>query len=1377
MDINEEISKINSEWTIKYDVHIGHIRKKYQKIEEWKNKQFNLADNNYDFINFRESPKTINILLPDGFEREFISNLEDSLYENERFTFIDTNKTREINSEEIKKHFNNKRLCFDLTKKDLQTGLLKIYNQYVVNTQETGNSSLFLALGMLEWLEKRTIRSPIIFIPLEISRKGLTTFEISMGDDEPRVNATLINKLKDEFYLEFPLIDDYLPTDEYGIDIKKILAHVEEVIKNHDPSWSVQDTAYIGHFSFAKYLMWKDLEEIDIEHLLKKNPLFAKLVDPVSHKYRDNINFPNEEDLDNEYPPNQVYCPLSADSSQLAAIIAAAKGKTFVLHGPPGTGKSQTITNIISNCLANGKRVLFVSEKKVALDVVYKRLSDIGLSPFCLELHSNKGNKRAVLDQLHESIINLDTIESNTWNEKCDSIEKIRKELNQYVNSIHRSRETGESYFYGISQLSKLRAFPDLKIYESPKWPDFSKFSNNDLRIRRDHIDHLKNYLKDIGNPLSHPWKESQGCEWSPQLKKDVDELLNSIHQQLLKLRTSTTMLFKQIFRGCTDHQDISFKSYLRLITIFYQNKLPISLESLISTRFESFELQLLNLIEIGRKRDELKSDILTKYSPEIFGVDTQYLNDLISKEGPIVKLLSRKKIKDLLNQYSIDELGNWEELQEDINNLILFSDIQKNIDDFSEDSEIFFGRAWNDGYPDWNNLSIIIEDGKKIRDIVHHITSDEEKKILLLTNWSKILNALLKKNEKTIKFKKTILEAYNSYKKISQLIKQLCLHVNIKQNLIDTNRDVFTVISNLEEKTNSWKTGINKLHDWCRYQEIRKKSIQLGLKSIITTIESDNNFHEKVDALFDRSYYQWWINSIRTADTSIQKFYRPDHEKTIRDLLEIDEEYRKLTGQTIQLLLTKRLINWNAVQESEKVLLNRQISLKKKNLPLRGLFQNISSILPLLKPCLLMSPLSVSQYIPLNENKFDVVIFDEASQIPIWDAIGAIARANQAIIVGDPKQMPPTNFFTAVAQGNDGLNQDLESVLDDCIAANIPEMSLKWHYRSRHESLIAFSNYYFYDNALRTFPSPHTNSAITLHKIKGVYDAGKSRTNEIEAAEIVTHIVKRLSNPKLESDSIGIVTFNQPQRDLIADLLDKAKFGNPQIRRFFNENDVNSLFIKNLENVQGDERDIIIFSVTFGPDNIGRISLNLGPLNKTGGERRLNVAITRARKEIIIFSSLLPEQMMVENLEGEGVKLLKRYLEFADRGMDAIKEACSIGVVEYESPLEEEIGNAIKKMGYKIHSQVGCGGYRIDIGVVDPDYPGRYLLGVECDGARYHSFKTARDRDLLREAVIRGLGWEIYRIWSTDWWEKQQEEIERLRQKLESLRMSGRLR
>jgi very-short-patch-repair endonuclease len=411
---------------------------------------------------------------------------------------------------------------------------------------------------------------------------------------------------------------------------------------------------------------------------------------------------------------------------------------------------------------------------------------------------------------------------------------------------------------------------------------------------------------------------------------------------------------------------------------------------------------------------------------------------------------------------------------------------------------------------------------------------------------------------------------------------------------------------------------------------------------------------------------------------------------------------------------------------------------------------------------------MSVAQYLDAAHPPFDVVVFDEASQIPVWDAIGAIARGKQAVIVGDPKQLPPTSFFHRMEDDDEEATEaetveDLESILDDCISARIPWLPLDWHYRSRHESLITFSNYQYYDNRLLTFPSPQREGMGVSWRFVpgGVYDKGKSRTNRAEADAVVTEVVRRLKNPERSHESIGVVTFSEAQQTLIEDLLEVARRGDSTIDAFFAEDVPESVFVKNLENVQGDERDVILFSICYGPDALGRVSMNFGPMNREGGERRLNVAITRARREVLVFSTLRADQIDLTRTRARGVRDLKTFLEYAERGPSAIAEAARYdSAADFDSPFEKAVHAALVERGWQVHQQVGCSGYRIDLAVVDPDAPGRYLLGIECDGANYHRAKTARDRDKLREGVLRDLGWRLHRIWSTDWWTNPEREI-----------------
>ena len=431
------------------------------------------------------------------------------------------------------------------------------------------------------------------------------------------------------------------------------------------------------------------------------------------------------------------------------------------------------------------------------------------------------------------------------------------------------------------------------------------------------------------------------------------------------------------------------------------------------------------------------------------------------------------------------------------------------------------------------------------------------------------------------------------------------------------------------------------------------------------------------------------------------------------------------------------------------------------------------------LTPCVLMSPLSVAQFLTADREGFDIVIFDEASQITTWDAIGAIARGKQSIIVGDPKQLPPTNFFgRSDDEGDDELEyheRDLPSILDEASTAGLKLHQLNWHYRSRDEDLIAFSNHHYYGQRLVTFPSPRTDSqAVQFHAVEGIYARGKGRTNEIEARAVVDFILERLEDwllrPEEKRLSIGVITFNALQQELILDLLDDARSTRPHLEWFFSDDREEPVMVKNLENVQGDERDVMVFSITFGPDAAGKIAMDFGAVNREGGEKRLNVAVTRAKSEFHVFSSISAEDIDLRRTKSLGVQHLKNYLDYASRGAVALPSMDEGSLGPTESPFEASVAEALQSRGWDVRTQIGVSGFRIDLGIVHPDRAGAYLAGIECDGATYHRSATARDRDQIREGVLRNLGWEILRIWSTDWFMNQAESLQRVDERLQGL-------
>ncbi|OIQ75105.1 hypothetical protein GALL_432290 [mine drainage metagenome] len=584
--------------------------------------------------------------------------------------------------------------------------------------------------------------------------------------------------------------------------------------------------------------------------------------------------------------------------------------------------------------------------------------------------------------------------------------------------------------------------------------------------------------------------------------------------------------------------------------------------------------------------------------------------------------------------------------------------------------------------------------------------------------------------------------------------------------------------IQRLLARLQGWQQAAHQIQPWCLWQNIKEKVISAGLPGIVRSLEAGEIALADIAEFFEYTYQSWWVRKAMDREPVLCAFSSADHERKIAEFKESDERFQTLTQQYVVAKLSGQIPSSTALApgaDSEMGKLRRELTKQRNHVPIRQLVKSLPTLLPKLKPCLLMSPLSVAQYLEAGHQPFDVVIFDEASQIPVWDAVGAIARGNQLVCVGDPKQLPPTNFFNRVDEDDGGIGeeevQDLESILDECMSIGLPKLGLDWHYRSRHESLITFSNATYYDNRLITFPSPVTeDTAVRLERVHGVYDRGGSRTNRAEAEAIVAAIEKHYLSPERTKQSLGVVTFNQAQQSLIENLLDARRRVSTKLDQSIAEATFEPMFVKNLENVQGDERDIIYFSITYGPDAAGKVALNFGPLNLEGGHRRLNVAVSRARQGVVIFSTLMPEQIDLSRVRAAGVRDLKNYLDFAIRGPRALIEQINPTGLEPDGPFEKQVINQLREKGWTVHSQVGVSGYRIDIGVVDPRAPGRYLLGIECDGATYHSAATARDRDRLRHLILENLGWELHRIWSTDWWRNPSEPMQKILARLEDL-------
>ena len=579
-----------------------------------------------------------------------------------------------------------------------------------------------------------------------------------------------------------------------------------------------------------------------------------------------------------------------------------------------------------------------------------------------------------------------------------------------------------------------------------------------------------------------------------------------------------------------------------------------------------------------------------------------------------------------------------------------------------------------------------------------------------------------------------------------------------------------------LDSRISQWMPHMERSRDWAqwcmRLPALREQQLQFVLKEMERQPASGSCMADRVL----RGAYKRMALDMIDADKNLSMFNGVLFDDAIKRYRDLSSEFQQLTKKMLYCQMTKQLPHLAATANAAKpdkgdklaqelAQLKRWIATGGRGVTIRRIMDQLPTLLPQLCPCMLMSPISVAQYIDLKQPPFDLVVFDEASQMPTSEAVGAIARGRNLIVVGDPKQMPPTSFFTTNAIDESEADiDDMESILDDCITLSLPEHYLSWHYRSRHESLIAFSNSQYYDGRLFTFPSvDDRQSRVRFVPVDGVYDHGRTRSNRAEAVAIVEETLSRLP----QGDSIGIVAFSKVQQDLIEDLLTEELAKHPDLEKMAYEAQ-EPVFVKNLENVQGDERDIILFSVGYGPDKSGKVSMNFGPLNNRGGERRLNVAVSRARKEMVVFSTLQPEQIDLNRSNARGVEGLKRFLEFAKSGRMAVA-AGQMKASPHADSIVEALAQELRQRGYRVDTKVGRSQFKIDVAIIDKQHPERYALGILCDGQGYYDTKTERDREVVRPGVLGGLEWKLLRVWSIDWFTNRAKVMERIEQALSS--------
>jgi very-short-patch-repair endonuclease/DNA polymerase III delta prime subunit len=1253
-----------------------------------------------------------------------------------------------------KRHSDNA-LQTQLFRKQLDTRLLKLSTEATTFIQEQGVDLLYLAMGFIKWFEDdnsdKPRYAPLVLIPVEIFRADAgDAYKIRYTESELGTNLTLAAKLK----MEFGIVLSEFVEGEDGYDFQSYLDSVANDISG-EKRWSVESNKIVlSFFSFGKFQMYQDLSD-EVWPEGKKpseNGIIQKL---FSEGFERDVTLLDSTPMDVNRA-EEVQLILDSDSSQTEAVLAAKSGANLVIQGPPGTGKSQTITNIISQALSDNKKVLFVAEKMAALDVVKRRLDNCNIGGSVLELHSHKANKKSVLSSLESTLMqHVPVIPERS--EDIDRLVSLRNKLDDYCLSVNESISNTEVSYHDAlgysSQLERIITDASIDLDELPSTDfDLNVWDKSYYLSALAKINEVVDYLSEHNAPSLNLFSSTNLKDYSPSDDKLAQKLVS-------ELKDTQQEIINQIkgLHTCAGYVS-PITNYTDCITVLEGLCLIADrpeLESVDSnsSAWESKGDAIFDFALQGATLQDQKAELSEHF------VDSALDYDWMSVRGSLLttgqkwwRFLSgdyRRAKSSYAGMCKNGLVGGASEWIENIDAALEYRSTQKCFIDSAQLAIDTIGSHFKNESTDWKAMlkplqwvqecHAGIKSGALDNSVAQYL--DPSKEISFTTAELDQVKILIDKR--------------------SNLMNELALLLRLDLTTFVELSDVLPC-----DDVETIGSDIEKFYPLTRFNRLGAELEAIGLSLWKQQAFSWTNASTLIRDCFKFTFYNSLVEHQYSLRDEIRYFDRVEHEKQIEQFSSIDGQLFYFTQESLVKQLYDNLPNPSARGEVET--LRREFNKKRRQMPIRRLLNKTGRVIQQIKPVFMMSPMSIATYLEPGVVDFDLVIFDEASQVRVADALGAIMRGKQVIVVGDTKQMPPTSFFGKQLvlddeEAEESLTADMESILGMFLASGTPEEMLKWHYRSRHESLIAVSNQEFYDNKLMIFPSSGINpqaKGLSFNYLPNTtYDRGGSRSNIGEATAVAEAVIKHAKTTP--NQTLGVVTFSTAQRDVILLEVERLRKANPDLEHFFGDHEEGEdFFVKNLENVQGDERDTIYISIGYGKTNERRLPMSFGPLNSDGGERRLNVLISRARMCMEVFSNFKGDEMPTTEASPFGVRALKNFLYYAETG-DLIKRE-ETGKAP-DSPFEEEVISSIRSLGYQVQPQVGCAGFYIDIAVRDPNKPGRYMLAVECDGATYHSSKSARDRDRIRQSVLEGLGWRFHRIWSTDWFRNRHKETERL--------------
>lgn len=1374
--------------------------------------------------------------------------------------------------------------------------------------EESGLNTLYLAFGMLEWYEAeqsdRRLLAPLLLYPVTLERtlrSGQYFYTIRAFDAVPEQNFSLRERLRRDYGIEIPTFIHSVNLNGQAADTpESYFQKIQDIIRDR-PRWRVRRFLTLSLFSFRGIALFHDLNpERWPGASILRNQLISSILCGQETASQDAIAL--DYDVDNPTIANRIPLLITdADASQFSAIVDVIDGKNLVIEGPPGTGKSQTITNLIAAALAQGRKVLFLADKKAALEVVYNRLANAGLENYCLEAHSTAIARQSFYEQIKRRVEQEPPLDiSEELRDKINECSQLKQQLSRYVMLLNqpagRIGKTIQEVFWSYQQAQAIIA--DISVpsgIEVLRDEQAATMTLADFQGKCQHLRELRQQHQELiqryGQVENHPWYGLTNHNLSlieqGDLRAHAQMWLNSLNQLCREWQQIATVLgfapeltladiqtIQQQLGSCPASNDLvemallpvlktiaicdavtSLINQLRGLKLQKQNLIQFFQQRVLSSELRQFR-SLLGQLQSSEDEVQRISSIIQNLRAQIPELCNPAHHALLIRAKETSDKL-RSERTELSRSYNLNACRDslqmlhyagklrqanllsplfdseyraarqlWGMIQKlpsqaQYSNIEIASvfqriaQFQNELNQFASDYRLrqICGKFFNELDTDFNALTSInsfaselIEKFNKLESTKQSINTEA---INRLGYFYQEENTDIERLEATTNFARSVIEAQLPQSIQEQLFTRDAAHT--LERIRDASHRLSSCLANetryrqaffqlgnpdpqvmfgvqdvtrlrLEQVAECLNCLINASDDlptWISYNRAYQQVTDDGMQPLVEAFKSDGLELDYLEKVYTVVFYRSLLRFAYQQYPELNQFSgitqaqaREQFQESDRQLLNLYQA--QLAGQLANTPIEPGNRRGPRSQWTDLTLIQNEINKQRRHIPLRDLFERASVALQQLKPCWMMSPASVAQFIPPGAVTFDLVIIDEASQMRPEEALGAIARARQLVVVGDPKQLPPTDFFRSHIEqdidefsGEESDVLDDESILDMSLKVFYPARRLKWHYRSRHESLIAFSNQNFYDNSLTIFPSPNNNFAVDYQYVStGAYRSGANVQEAMSVAQAAADFMRQYPDR-----SLGIVTLNQKQQELLLDEMDRLFALNPELEeyRLRRENSLEPFFVKNLENVQGDERDVIFISTVYGPERPGMpVMQRFGPINSRNGHRRLNVLFTRAKEQVVIFSSMRSSDIRPGPTSNRGVQILRDYLEYAQT--QRLQTAVVTGR-EPESDFEVFVARRLRQHGYEVVPQVGVSGYFIDLAVLDPEQPDTYLLGIECDGATYHSAKAARDRDRLRQQVLEQLGWHLYRIWSTDWFINPNAETQKLITYLQRLR------